>query len=141
MTNKDRKQEVVTCLIITIFCAIVFWLSVKIDASFTHHNQMEYMMHGGINADPSSMNLISKMHPLWVAAAGGIVFSSLGFVISAIMLIISLINYWVNSTPIVVQQVKETDSQALIRIGKLYKEGLLTKEEFERKKKQLFREK
>lgn len=137
MDNKTRKKKVIKWLLIGIGCAVVLWISISIDSSLAHHNKMEYMTHGGIYADPNSINIISKSNPLWVSAACGIVVSFLGLILSTIMFVVSVISCWINSTPTVVQQVTKTSSDTLIQLSKLYKEGLLTKEEFEMKKKQL----
>lgn len=137
MTNKDRKKKVIKWLLIGLGCLMMFIIVVNIDSSIANHNRMEYMTHGGIAADRNSMNLISS--PSWIPIA--FIFSSLGMGLSAIMFIVSIISCWLNNTPTVVQQVTETSSDTLIQLGKLYKEGLLTKQEFETKKKQLLGEK
>lgn len=137
MDNKARKKKVIKWLSISIGCAIAFAISRDIDSSFAAHNHMEYMMNGGITADRASLNLISKSNPLWVASAFVMVISILGLIVSAFKFLTSAVSCWVNNNPVVVQQVTETSSDTLIQLSKLYKEGLLTKEEFEIKKKQL----
>lgn len=139
MTNKDRKKKVIKWLLIGVGCIVVFFISGYISYSIAVHNKQEYMMHGGIAADPASINIIPKNHPLQIAAGWGGLLSLLGAILSAIMFIISAISWWVNSSPSVVQQVTTTNSDTLIQLSNLYKEGLITKEEFEGKKKQLLR--
>ena len=133
MTNKDRKKKVIKWLLIGLGCLLMFIIVANIDSSIANHNRMEYMTHGGIAADRNSMDLISS--PSWIPIV--LVFSSLGMVLSIIMFIVSIISCWLNNTPTVVQQVAETSSDTLVQLSKLYKEGLLTKQEFETKKKQL----
>lgn len=139
MDNKSRKEKVIKWLLIGIGCAIVLAISRSIDSSFAAHNRMEYMMNGGIAADGASLNLISKSNPLWIAVAFGMVISSLGLILSAFKFLASAVSCWVNNSPVVVQQTTDTDTDTLVQLGKLYKEGLLTKQEFETKKKQLLR--
>lgn len=49
----------------------------------------------------------------------------------------STISCWINNDSTVVQQAAETNTDTLVQLSKLYKDGLLTKQEFETKKKQL----
>lgn len=92
---------------------------------------MEHRVSGGA----SPLDTISRGTLYYVIFGIGLLVSALEFLISAIMFIVSLIGCWVNSTPTVVQQVAETSSDTLVQLSKLYKEGLLTKQEFEAKKK------
>ena len=137
MNNRDRKKRVIKWLIMGLGCVLMLIIVVNIDSSIANHNRMEYMAHGGITANRNSMNLISS--PSWIPIL--MILSGLGMGLSIVMFITSIISYWINSTPTVVQQVTETSSDTLIQLGKLYKEGLLTKQEFEVKKKQLLGEK
>lgn len=137
MDNKARKKKVIKWLTIGLGCILMLIVVANIDSSIANHNQMEYMTHGGIAADRNSMDLISS--PSWIPIL--MILSALGAALSGVMFITSIISYWVNSTPTVVQQITETSSDTLIQLGKLYKEGLLTKQEFEIKKKQLLGEK
>lgn len=133
MDNKTRKKKIIKWLLIGLGCLLMLMTVTNIDSSIANHNQMEYMTHGGIAADRNSMDLISS--PSWIPIV--LILFALGMGISFVMFIVSIISYWLNNTPTVVQQVSATSSDTLIQLGKLYKEGLLTKQEFETKKKQL----
>ena len=136
MDNKARKKEVVMWLLIGIGCIALFGVIYAIDSTIVAHNQaviMEHRVSGGVI--PS--NTIDRGNIYWSIVLTGTLASVGGFILSIIMFIISLISWWVNNDSTPVQQVIKTDSDALIQLTKLYKEGLLTKQEFETEKKQL----
>lgn len=136
MRNKDRKKKVIKWLLIGIACVALFGMIYAIDSVIVGYNHSVIMQHR-VSGGASPLDTISRGTLYYVIFGIGVLVSALGFLISAIMFIVNLIGCWVNSTPTVVQQVTETSSDTLVQLGKLYKEGLLTKQEFETKKKQL----
>lgn len=126
MDNKTRKKKVIKWFIIGIICAAVFGILYIIDSDYSFRNSLVYNVFDG---NRSAYNLIIGT-PL--------VISFLGIFLSGLMFIISLICCWVNSTPEIVQQVVEKNDP-LTQLTNLYNERLLTKQEFEEKKRQLLR--
>ncbi len=138
MTNKDRKKKVIKWLLIGIGCIVLFGVLNGIDSIIVSYNQsaiMEYRVSGGA----VSPNTISRGAAYYIIMSIGFLISGLGFIISTILFIINLISCWINNTPEVVQQVVETNSDPLVQLSNLYNQRLLTREEFEEKKRQLKR--
>ncbi len=128
MNNKTRKKKVIKWLLVGIACVVILGITHFMDGIWVGVNQMR-MEHGA-----PRMSLGS---PFGISIMCGYIFSVLGICVSVLMFIISLVSCWVNSTPTVIRQGAEENSDTLIQLSKLYKEGLLTKQEFETKKKQL----
>lgn len=96
-------------LVISLVCAIILWFSIYIKLFFTSNNDV-----------------------LWALSVCGITLSFLGFIFSVIMFAISIIR------TILPMETKETFADNFIHLRALYKNGLLTKEEFDKKKKELW---
>ena len=133
MNNKERKIKIIKWLLIGIALLIIFGIAIFIDNSITDYNRGQLI--AGVYSDTS--HIIPKSNPIWIADACIMVISFLGIIFSAIMFIISIISWWVNNDSVAEHKVMEAHEDTLIKICRLYKEGLLTKEEFERKKKLL----
>ncbi len=136
MDNKARKKKVIKWLLIGMGCIVLFGILYAIDCIIVGYNSaaiMEHRVSGG--AVPT--DTISRGTLYYVIFGIGTVVSVLGFIVSAIMFFISLISCWVNNNSTETQQSIETNTDTLVQLSKLYKEGLLTKQEFEVKKKQL----
>ncbi len=140
MDNKTRKKKVIKWLLIGIGCIALFGVLYAIDCAIVGYNSAAIMEHrvsgGAVPADT-----ISRGTSYYVIFGIGVLVSALGFLISAVMFIVNLISCWINNDSTVVQQAAETNTDTLVQISKLYKDGLLTEQEFETKKKQLLGEK
>lgn len=133
MNNRERKIKIIKWLLIGIGLFIIFGIAIFIDNAITDYNRG--LLIGGVYSDRSS--IIPKSNPIWIADACIMLISFLGLIVSAIMFIISIVSWWINNDSVVERKIVETHEDTLIKLCKLYKEGLLTKEEFERKKKLL----
>ena len=140
MTNKDRKKKVIKWLVIGICCIILLGVLYGVDSIIVGYNQsktMEYRLSGGVLTNGAT-DYIHRSALYYIIFAIGALSSILGLIVSIIMFLVNLINCWVNNTPEVVQQVVETNDP-LIQLTNLYNERLLTRQEFEEKKRQLLR--
>lgn len=140
MTNKDRKKKVIKWLVIGICCIILLGVLYGVDSIIVGYNQsktMEYRLSGGVLTNGAT-DYIHRSVLYYIIFAIGALSSILGLIVSIIMFLVNLINCWVNNTPEVVQQVVET-KDPLIQLTNLYNERLLTRQEFEEKKRQLLR--
>ena len=136
MDNKSRKKKVIKWLLIGIGCVVLFAIMYVIDSTIVGYNQSVIMEHR-VSGGASPLNTISRGTLYYLIFGIGTLVSGLGFLTSAIMFIVSLISCWITNDSTVVQQVTAVNSDTLVQLSKLYKEGLLTKQEFETKKKQL----
>ena len=136
MDNKARKKKVIKWLLIGIGCVVLFGILYTIDSAIVGYNQSVIMEHR-VSGGASPLNTISRGTLYYVIFGIGVLVSALGLLTSAIMFIVSLISCWINNDSTVVQQAAEVNTDTLVQLSKLYKDGLLTKQEFETKKKQL----
>ena len=96
-------------ILISILCLIILGVSIFIELFFGNNNDF-----------------------LWALSVCGITVSFLGFLFSIIMYAVNVIGSFL---PI---EQENTFADTFVQLNELYKKGLLTKEEFEKKKKQLW---
>lgn len=143
MTNKDRKKKVIKWLLVGLGCVVLFGVLYGIDSIIVGYNRsqiMEYRLSGGISG--GLKNTIDRSTSYYIIFWSGFIISILGLIISVIMFIVNLVNCWLNNTTEEVQQqVVKNDSDTLVQLSRMYHDGLLTKQEFEKQKKQLLGDK
>ncbi len=140
MTNKDRKKKVIKWLLVGLGCVVLFGVLYGIDTIIVEYNRSQIM--GYRLSEGLIDNTIDRGTSYYIVFWSGFIISILGLIISVIMFIVNLISCWLNNTTEVVQQqFVKNDSDTLVQLSRMYHDGLLTKQEFEKQKKQLLGDK
>ena len=140
MTNKDRKKKVIKWLLVGLGCVVLFGVLYGIDTIIVEYNRSQIM--GYRLSEGLIDNTIDRSTLYFTVCWTGFIVSILGLIVSVIMFIVNLISCWLNNTPEVVQQqFVKNDSDTLVQLSRMYHDGLLTKQEFEKQKKQLLGDK
>ncbi|GEM_PF-6857180 len=103
-----KNKKSLTWLIISAVCLTILSVSIFTELSFVRNNDI-----------------------LWALSVCGITLSFLGFIFSLTMFIVSIIKFFIST------ETRETFADNFVHLRVLYKNGLLTKGEFEKKKKEL----